>query len=156
MKVAFKAGVCARDPVAYDVLLVDWRKKLTAAYPPDSLYLAERIDAHDSDAIEQAVIYIEADPWVFRSGYFKDHLLRRLRRATLTEQQRERLREALLAVVDMHDRREFRRYCRLAAAVANDDFRAKLDQRASAANPDRGQRRRANWMLAALPLVPQA
>ena len=42
----------------------------------------------DQDAIECAIVYIEADPWVFRSGYFKARLLARLRRAALTGTQR--------------------------------------------------------------------
>ena len=89
----------------------------------------------DQDAIECAVVYIEADPWVFRSGYFKDRLLPRLRRAALTGTQRARLRLALLAVVDGRERREFRRYSRLANALATDESAPRL--RRAPAMPNR-------------------
>ena len=153
LKDAFKDGLRARDPAAYDRLVIEFGKRIDAAYPENIVDWLLSIDAGNGDAIDQAVVYIEADPWLFRSGYFKDKLLRRLRRANLTETQRDRLRTALLAVVDGRDRREFRRFCRLAHAIADDAFRQKLADRATDANFNEGQRRRARWMLAALPRV---
>ena len=85
---AFKAGLRKRDPDAYSALVDTFRRGVNAAYPSGTDDWPARMDAGDLEAIECAVVYIEADPWVFRSGYFKARLLPRLRRAALTDEQR--------------------------------------------------------------------
>jgi len=108
----------------------------------------ERLAAGERDAVEIAVLFLEADPWFFRSGYVKEDLLRRLKRLCLTADASERLRAVLLAAVDLRDRREFRRYCHLARALDAPDLRQALAGRRT--SPDAGVRRRAEWMLAAV------
>ena len=60
-----------------------------------------------------------------------------------------RLRRVVLAAVDRPDRREFRRYTRLARKVDAPELRQALEERLGAADP--GIRRRARWVLEALP-----
>jgi hypothetical protein len=77
----------------------------------------ERYD--DSDLLEFVVCFLEVDPWVFRSGYLKQVFLTRLKRSRLDSVTRRRLLSVLLDAVERRGGREFRYYCRLAAAIAD-------------------------------------
>jgi len=153
-----RAAANARDasrPETYTTWLaagVAWRAALAAAYPTGFWGAVgnryERLSRSDPDAIEMAMAFLEADPWFFRSGYVKAAILRRLTRLSLTPRAVARLNRVVLAAVDGRDRREFRRYCRLAAAVATPRVSAALQERL--ASSDAGVRRRAEWMLATI------
>jgi hypothetical protein len=125
---------------------------IAAAYPDgfwDTLgRRMELLDRGEPAAVEMAVLFLEADPWFFRSGYVKERLLRRLARLDHADAIKDRLRAILIAAVDGRDRREFRRCCRLARAVSDPSLHAALEQRGLA--PNAGIRRRAEWMLAAM------
>lgn len=71
-------------------------------------------------AIDEAILYLEVDPWYFRSGYLKERLIRGLKAADLTERDRRRLRNVIWNVAGGRNRREFRDYCSLAAVVGDD------------------------------------
>lgn len=94
---------------------------------------------------EAAILFLEADPWFFRSGYLKVELIRSLKRATLTPREIERLGFVLIQTVDRRHRREFRSYCRLAAHVATPELAERLRERLD--SQDAEVRRRARWML---------
>ena len=51
----------------------------------------QRIKSGDGDTIEAALCFIEVRPYFFRSGYIFDELLRKIKRATLSKDQAERL-----------------------------------------------------------------
>ncbi len=104
----------------------------------------------DPDATEYLVVFLEADPWCFRSGYMKGRVYESLRRAHLDHSLQERLRPVLLNAVDAGYRREFRSSCRLARQLADPLLTGELRRRL-AASPDPHVRRRALWMLAYLP-----
>ena len=113
--------------------LENWKKAALAwhaqRYPTDFLWSDEFItDLRNSkrDAIEQAILYLEVDPWYFRSGYLKERLVRRLKSANLSTQDCTRLRNVIWNVASGKNRREFRDFCRLATVVASDDFRQRL------------------------------
>ena len=108
----------------------------------------EHLAAGDAAAVELAVVFLEADPWFFRSGYVKADLIRRLQRLTLTPKLIDRLSAVVLAVVDGRDRREFRWYARLARRIDNSQLREALLERHKVTDP--GVRRRAGWVLDAL------
>ena len=106
-----------------------WHAQL---YPTDVLWTDEfraALKASSRDAIEQAILYLEVDPWYFRSGYLKDRLIRGLKRANLKEKDRDRLRNVIWNVVMGRNRTEFRRYCGLAALIVTEDFRRMLESR---------------------------
>jgi hypothetical protein len=90
-------------------------------------------------------LFLEVDPWFFRSGYLKQKLLRALKGAVLTPDEVVRLTDVFLVVVDSRDRREFKEYCRLAAKVGATELRNGLTARLEAS--DEQVRRRAIEML---------
>ena len=111
----------------------DWKAATSAwhaqRYPTDFLWSDEFLVALGNSkrqAIEDTILYLEVDPWYFRSGYLKERLLRKLKSADLTERDKVRLRNVIWNVAAGKNRREFRRYCSLAPMVANDGFRWRL------------------------------
>ena len=93
--------------------------------------------------------FLEADPVFFRSGYMKEELLGVLKRRSLQQHEVQRLQAVILNVVRKADRREFRRYCRVAATIDDERFRQDLNALQVSDDPD--IRRRSGWVLAALP-----
>ncbi len=92
-------------------------------YPTERLwedqFLAD-LRTSDRQAIDEAILYLEVDPWYFRSGYLKERLIRGLKAADLTERDRRRLRNVIWNVAGGKNRREFRDYCSLAAVVGDE------------------------------------
>ena len=102
-------------------------------------------DIDTSDMLD----FLEADPIFDRSGYMKEKLLTELKRRKLDECEVQRLQAIILNVVQKDDhRREFLRYCRAAANVDDERFRAELS--ALEQSDDAQVSQRANWVLAAL------
>jgi hypothetical protein len=118
------------------------------AFPGGLTYQEELLRQNDSEAIEGAIKFLEADPWFYRSGYIKEKFSRLLKRVSLTHEQSVRLRKVLLAKVDTETGREFRSYCRLARVIETQAFRQELEERLQSL--DEGVVLRAKWMLAAL------
>jgi hypothetical protein len=102
----------------------------------------------DKDLLEFAVCFLEVDPWFFRSGYLKQILLTRLKRSELGLQNKRRLRAVLLDAVDRRGTREFKYYCRLAAAIADRGLVAALEK--TGAGTDDARSNRARLMLATI------
>jgi hypothetical protein len=127
-------------------------KAFKAAYArvyPEDLRLFEQgalpaSDLETSDMLD----FLEADPVFFRSGYMKESLLGEVKKRTLDRSEVERLQSIILNVVRKPDRREFRRYCRVATSVDDPEFRQKLKD--LEASDDVEVRRRATWVLDAL------
>ncbi|MEO9823342.1 MAG: hypothetical protein ABJF50_02870 [Paracoccaceae bacterium] len=132
-----------------------WRKalgELQAPEQPDETYTERFADADSglinfsTDAskpgwpqdhahlVEFALRYLEADVMLFRSGYVKRHLLRRLRQAVLDRKQTERA-VALIKRVVTHGSglEEFREFKRLSVRVGDDDLREWLEKMAEGA-----------------------
>ena len=104
-----------------------------------------RLRTGESESVERAIVYLEADPTHWGSGYACAALIHRLKWLPLSAAQQERLRTVVLRAIDARDRQEFRSFCRLAASVQSPEFLAQLTQRAE--SPDSGVCRRAGWML---------
>jgi hypothetical protein len=117
---------------------------------PDTLRQVDQ-GAKRASEIDTAVMldFLEADPVFYRSGYMKEKLLTELKRRKLDQHEVERLQAIIISVVQKHDhRREFLRYCRAAANVADDRFRIELRTLERSDDPHVSQR--ANWVLAGL------
>lgn len=84
--------------------------------------------------VDFALRFLEADVMLFRSGYTKRHLLRRLRRAELDQTQQERCVELIKrAVTTGSGLEEFREFKRLATCVGDDFLRVWLQSMAEGA-----------------------
>lgn len=98
---------------------------------------------------EEAIAYLERDPWEFRSGYVKATLLRRLKHVELASAEIARLERVLLHYVDVGLRWDFREACTLARRLQTPSLSSALRARLSA--DDVGVRVRALAMLLRLP-----
>lgn len=67
----------------------------TLAFPGGYEEGLQRIQAGDSNAIENALAFLEARPYFFRSQYIKTKLIRLLKRATLSPRRAERFKKVL-------------------------------------------------------------
>jgi hypothetical protein len=105
----------------------------------------ELLKTGDAEAIEMAIRYLEADPWYFRSGYYKADMLRFLRKHPLSDDQSSRLRVLILKRVRGRHVRETRDYCRFAPKVTNPEFEAEI--RSIADNSNRVASRHAQWVI---------
>lgn len=99
----------------------------------------------DPTAIEMAIRYLEANPWYFRSGYYKADFLKMLGKHPLSEEQRERMRKIILERIHGLPVREIRAYARFARKVSTPQFEAELTDIAE--NGDRHAARHAQWVL---------
>jgi hypothetical protein len=104
--------------------------------------------AGDPDTLEMAVRFLEADPLFFRSGYIKADLIKHLRQAQLSNDQRVRLRQVILTRIQGQDTREFRSYCHLARVITDPDFERQVLE--LAASPVPLVSRHARWVLTQL------
>ncbi|WP_052573707.1 hypothetical protein [Haloferula sp. BvORR071] len=112
----------------------DWRIACQEwhAYQPATavLWLPEfhqRLRVGDPEAMEEAILFLELDPWFFGSGYLKERLIRILKSAPLGERECVRLRNVVWNVARGRNRREFRNFCALGARVSSPDFVARLE-----------------------------
>ncbi|MCA0977398.1 hypothetical protein LCM19_03365 [Qipengyuania flava] len=133
---------------AFEKALHDFGDALSRAYPGD----LGRYDRPDQMSVGDILAFLEGDPVFFRSGYFKESLLENLKKRRLTTQQKRRVRDLILRQVRLCNRREFRRFCKLAPYVADAELRVGLDQ--LRLDPDHAVRRRAQWVLDALEANP--
>lgn len=104
----------------------------------------ELLRTGDAEAIEMAVRYLEADPWYFRSGYYKAEMLQLLKKYPLSDNLCSRLRSLILKRVRGRHVRETRYYCRLAPKVTNPEFEAEIGD---TANSNRIASRHAQWVI---------
>lgn len=88
----------------------------------------------NTDLQDFAITYLEADPVYFRSGYVKEDMLAKLRKAELNTNQIIRLLSILKDAVENRGAREFKRYCKLAMKIANNDLIEFLHIKAKSIN----------------------
>lgn len=86
------------------------------------------IRSGNRESIDDALLFLEVDPWYFRSGYLKETLIDSLKNAPLTDDDKSRIRNIIISIASGRNRREFRRFCKLAIKVTSDDFEQMLDQ----------------------------
>ena len=94
----------------------------------------ELLSIGDAAAIEMAIRFLEANPWYFRSGYYKADILKILRKHSLSEDQCDRMRKLILERVRGRPVREMRAYARFSAKVSTPQFEAEIMDIAENAN----------------------
>jgi hypothetical protein len=124
-----------------------FRQATDEAYPPGFWESFAKLKKGDSRGVEQAIIFLEKDPWFFGSGYVKADLLRFIRKHPLSNDDAQRLRAVVIAAVKLRDRREFKYYCRVSRYVDSPEFQADLQ--ALSRHPDADVQRRARWVISA-------
>lgn len=97
--------------------------------------LKAELRSGDPTAREAALVYLEADPWCFRSGYEKAELMKGLSDLNLSDRERARIRRLVLDLVQLRRRREFPQLARLAWSVWNTELDDRLEEVARAAQP---------------------
>ena len=114
-------AACDRAHLAWDAL-----------YSPDFTQLRRAMSKGDPEAIEAAMVYLEVDPWVFRSGYYKQKVIERLARAPRSSLDQERLEGIILAMVFKGERAwsEWHALCRLCRHLSTAAFEARLRREA--------------------------
>jgi hypothetical protein len=120
------------------------RRYPTLFYPGGDESL-DALKRHDSAAIATALDFLDADPMHFRSGYTKEEVWRRLRRAPLTPVGKIRLEEIALRYLMRRVEREFWQMARVMSKLGSKEFwntAAKL-----AESPDEPVKSRASYLL---------
>ena len=125
-----------------------FRAAVEAAYPPGFWDDVALLANGDTDGLETAIRFLEADPYFDRSGYVKADLLRLIKRLPLDLEQMTRFRAVVIDAVERRGGREFRGYCRLARRLDGAELRGALAKQARSG--DAAIRRRAGWMLKVL------
>ena len=106
-----------------------------------------RFKKGDFAHLESAIQFLERDEYFFRSGYAKEDLWRLLRRATLSEEDKSRLRSVALIYVRKRLTRDFFSMCRFVSFIGCEvPLREELARLGS--DDDAMTRRRAALLLA--------
>ena len=86
----------------------------------------EALRCGENDAIEDAIVFLSADPYCFRSGYIKKKLCHLLTQCVLTPRQRLLLREIVINSVTAHRPVSFREFVELGCALYTSGFYARV------------------------------
>ena len=102
-----------------------FHRAFRALYSPGWEQTIDALRAGDGAAIEPAIVFLEADPSCFRSGYEKERLCPLLSRAELSAAQRDRLLAVAARARDDARRpaRERTRFQRMAAQLGAEERR---------------------------------
>ncbi len=125
-----------------------FHKTIEEAYPIGFWAEFEMLRTDKSCKPDLTITFLEDDPWFFRSGYVKEKLIEMIVQQQLTRGTAARLRSVVLQAILNRDRREFRRYCKLARRVSNEEFVTAVTSLSQSA--DEGVARRARWVLEAI------
>lgn len=134
---------------AWSAAVEAWHKAFDSMYPTEFYESLRQIPSGSAKAMDEAITFLEADPWCFRSGYVKAAIVRRLGSMVIGDDNQRRLRKVIMQVIEAGDRREFRWYARLGRRLDGVELRQALIQ--CLASTQAGVRRRALWILEALP-----
>src|SRR5436190_18528918 len=91
--------------------------------------IGQRLAAGEPEAVEEALTFLERDPYFFRSGYARERVARWLARVELTPLQKARARAVVLSTVDGPHHCPQPGVGQLARAVINNPLRRELRAR---------------------------
>ena len=149
---AFRDDLRSRDPAAYTQLGREFSNRVHAALPQGTPDLYNDLKNAKPRAIDTATAFLQADGYFFGSGYLKARLIRRLKRASFSPEQKRRLQSIVIARAMGPDRNEFAAYGKLALAVRSPELEAEIERLTEHADP--GVARRARWIMLRFASVP--
>jgi hypothetical protein len=106
------------------------------AFPGGLAQKLQALTEQHPEAVEDAICFLEVDPWFFGSGYIKERILHNLKRCSMTETQHERLMQCILRSIDGGSRRVFASYARVAGAHPSNALRMAVESRLASADPE--------------------
>ena len=108
-----------KDPARSALASGSFHRAMDEVYPASWRDTIEALQRGERGAVEPAIVFLEADPRFFRSGYMKEELCRFLGRAPLTLQQRNRLVSVAISAIDDGRRpgRERRAFARMLTRI---------------------------------------
>lgn len=124
---AAHTAACAAYHRAYDGL----------AFPGGLEHFRQRLKRLEPDAVEEAIEFLEADPWFNCSGYIKEEIVRRLKQVALTDRQLNRLASVVRRSLTVGTRRTSRHLARLAPIVDSPSFRKGIESLATSSDEAR-------------------
>lgn len=112
----------AADKVAWETACREFHSQFNHLFFPGGIRAWTAFMSGESGAIDPAIAFLEADPWSFRSGYHKQILWNKLKRASLTLTETGRLEAVALNYLEKRVRREFWHMARFVRARGSDSF----------------------------------
>ena len=108
-----------KDPARSALASASFHRAMDEVYPASWWDTVAGLQRGEKSAVEPSIVFLEADPRFFRSGYMKEALCRFLGRASLTAQQRNRLVSVATAAIDDGRRsgRERHAFARMLARI---------------------------------------
>ena len=103
-------------------------KKFAHLYLFESPEFLEAIRSGDHDSIAEALSFLEADPYCFRSGYIKKKLCSALKQAPLERDERNKVRELVLKALCTQRPVSFKDYVSLGCRFYTPGFRVKAEK----------------------------
>lgn len=123
----------------------EFHAKYSELFYPGGDASLNALKRHEPGAIELGIDFLEADPLHFRSGYTKEEVWRRLRRAPLNRREGARLEQVALAYLARQIGREFWIMARVMSAIGSTEFwNAVAELEATTEEP---KRTRASYLL---------
>ncbi len=112
-----------KDPARSALASGSFYRAMDEVYPATWWDAVAALQRGERGAVEPAIVFLEADPRFFRSGYMKEELCRFLGRAPLTVQQWNRLVSVATAAINDERRpgRERRAFARMLTRVDPSD-----------------------------------
>ena len=95
-------------------------------YEFENLFFLYDLRRGEHDAVEDAIVFLNADPYCFRSGYIKKKLCRAVTHAKLTPGQRLLLRDIVIRMVTVPRPVAFQGFVELGCALYTSGFHARV------------------------------
>lgn len=123
----------------------EFHRRYSELFYPGGDAALNALKRNESSAIGTALDFLEADPLHFRSGYTKEEVWRRLRRALFIPSDHARLEQIALSYLDRQVGREFWLMGRVMSAIGSKGFWSRVAERAS--SDEQPKATRASYLL---------
>lgn len=101
-------------------------RNFDAFYLFESREFLDSVRQGDRDAIAEALLFLEADPYCFRSGYMKKKLCHALKQAPLNREERFQIRNLLLRNICVQRPVSFKDFAQLSCRVWTPGYHARV------------------------------